>query len=165
MSLPVVETTLQLLDFFRERTLATLATIEKLPDPTKALGWRPGPGRAHIAWQLMHVGITEELFATERFLGTVPAWTDLVPRFKGGSTPDDTIPSAAQIRDVLAQSREHLRKTLSQFKESDLGTVPTALKERGITIAKALQILPWHEAHHQGQAHITLNLLKASVQP
>lgn len=162
MSLPTVELTLQLLDFFRERTLATLATIEKLNDPIKALGWRPGPGRAHIGWQLMHVGITEELFATERFLGTAPAWADLVPRFKGGSTPDDKIPDPATIRDVLAQSREHLRQTVLGFHEADLAIVPAALKERGITIGKALQILPWHEAHHQGQSHITLNLLKAS---
>src|SRR5947207_14214035 len=101
MSLPIIDMTLQLLDFVRERTLATLAAIEKLPDPARALGWRPGPGRAHIAWQVTHVGITEELFATERFLGTSPAFADLVPRFKGGSTPDDNIPSLVAIRSVL----------------------------------------------------------------
>lgn len=161
MSLPVIDVTLPLLDSIRERTLATLAAIEKLPDPAQALGWRPGPGRAHIAWQMMHIGITEELFATERFFGTTPAYADLVPRFKGGSTPDDNIPSLSAIRDVLAQSREHLRQTVMQFQEADLAKIPPALKERGITIAKALQILPWHEAHHQGQAHITLNLYKA----
>jgi hypothetical protein len=167
MSLPIVDMTLQLLDFNRERTLATLATIEKLPDPAKALGWRPGPGRAHIAWQLTHNGITEELFATERLRGTAPAYAELVPRFKGGSTPDDNIPALSTIRDVLAQSREHLRKTLSQIVEADLpttpSTLPPGLKERGFTIAKVLQILSWHEVHHQGQAHITLNLLKASA--
>ena len=166
MSLPVVDMTLQLLDFNRERTLGTLAAIEKLPDPVQALGWRPGPGRAHIAWQLMHLGITEELFATERLLGTAPSYADLVPRFKGGSTPDDNIPAPSVIRDVLAQSREHLRKTLSQLVEADLATspptLPPGLKERGFTIAKVLQILSWHEPHHQGQGHITLNLLKAS---
>ena len=162
MSVPVIDVTLNLLDFFRERTLATLATIEKLPNPAQALGWRPGAGRAHIAWQIMHVGITEEIFATERFLGTAPAYADLVPRFKGGSTPDDNIPTLSQIRDVLVQSREHLRHTVLNFQEADLATVPAALKERGITIAKALQILLWHEAHHQGQAHMTLNLYKAA---
>ena len=166
MSLPVVEMTLQLLDFNRERTLATLATIEKLPDPAKGLGWRPGAGRAHIAWQIMHVGITEEMFATERLLGTAPAYADLVPRFIGGSLPDDNIPALSTIRDVLAQSREHLRKTLSQLGDADLATtpstLPSGLKERGFTVAKVLQILAWHEPHHQGQAHITLNLLKAT---
>ena len=66
------------------------------------------------------------------------------------------------IRDVLTRSREHLRKTISQLTEADLGKIPAALKERGLSIGKALQIIVWHEAHHQGQAHITLNLLKAS---
>jgi len=163
MTMPVIDITLRLMDFNRERTLGTLATIEKLTDPARALGWRPGPGRAHIAWQIAHIGITEELFATERFLGTQPAYADLVPRFKGGSTPDDNIPSLATIRDVLAQSREHLRKTISQLTEDDLATIPPALKERGINIGKALQIITWHEAHHQGQAHITLNLFKAAA--
>jgi hypothetical protein len=161
MPLPVVDQTLQLMDFFRERTLGTVAAIEKTPDPKKVLGWRPGPGRAYLAWQIMHIGITEELFATERLKGTAPAYADLVPRFKGGSTPDDNIPTLAAIRDVLAQSREHLRKTLSELGESDLGVIPPALQERGINVAKVLQILLWHEAHHQGQAHITLNLCKA----
>ena len=162
MTMPVIDITLRLLDFNRERTLATLATIEKLADPAKALGWRPGPGRAHIAWQIMHVGITEELFATDRFLGTPPAYADLVPRFKGGSTPDDNIPRLSSIRDVLAQSREHLRKTISQLTEADLAKIPPALQERGVSIGKALQIIVWHEAHHQGQAHLTLNLFKAA---
>ena len=162
MAMPLIDTTLQLMDYNREKTLGTLAAIEKLADPQKALGWRPGPGRAHIAWQLMHMGITEELFATERFVGTSPGFADLVPRFRGGSTPDDNIPGLATIRDVLAQSREHLRRTILQLTEVDLPKIPPALKERGISIGKALQIIPWHEAHHQGQAHITLNLFKAA---
>src|SRR5262245_32667077 len=162
MTLPLIDITLQQMDLNRERTLATLTAVEKLPDPARALGWRPGSGRAHIAWQLTHVGVTEELFATERFLGTSPAFADLVPRFRGGSTPDDNIPSLAMIRDVLTRSREHLRKTISQLTEVDLGKIPPALKERGLSIGKALQIIVWHEAHHQGQTHITLNLLKAS---
>jgi hypothetical protein len=31
-----------------------------------------------------------------------------------------------------------------------------------LTLLDVLHILSWHEAHHQGQAHISLNLLKAS---
>lgn len=158
-----IEHYLSLSPMFRERTLGTLAAIEKLPDPQKVLGWRPGPGRAHIGWQLMHIGVTEELFATERFLGTPFGYADLVPRFRGGSTPDDDIPSVQQIKDVLAGSREHLHKTVSSLTERDLDVVPPALKERGISIGKALQILLWHEPHHQGQAHITLNLYKAQM--
>ncbi|MFN9373256.1 MAG: DinB family protein [Planctomycetaceae bacterium] len=155
------QSALALLDFARDRTLATLDAIEKLPQPQAILGWRPGPGRAHIAWQLLHVGITEELFATERFKGTTPAFGDLVPRYKGGSTPDDIIPTSADIRRILAETRDHLRATILGLSAADLETVPPALAQRNITIGKGLQILVWHEAHHQGQTHLTLNLYKA----
>ncbi|HTI49554.1 MAG TPA: DinB family protein [Planctomycetaceae bacterium] len=161
MSATLLQLLPHLLEFSRERTLGTLTAIEQLPDPARVLGWRPGPGRAHLAWQLMHIGITEELFATDRFRGTPPAYPDLVPRFRGGSTPDDSIPAAAEIRDVLTKSRTHLLATLSTLTEAELPTIPPALQARGITIAQALRIIPWHEAHHQGQAHITLNLYKA----
>ena len=137
--------------FFRPRTLLTLDRIAQEKDPMKVLAWRPGPGRAHVAWQLMHIGITEELFAT-----------DLVPRFKGGSTPDENIPTLDEIRRILNQSRQHLLETLSTFKDIDLGHIPEALKERKLTLLDCLHILPWHEAHHQGQCHITLNLYKAA---
>ena len=146
--------------FNRLRTLATLDAIAALPDPAAVLGWRPGPGRAHIAWQLMHVGITEELFATERLFGLPPAYADIVPRYKGGSTPDDNIPSVEEIRAVLAASREHLLAALPKLTEADLARIPDAFKERGWTTATVLNVLTWHEAHHQGQAHITLNLWK-----
>jgi uncharacterized damage-inducible protein DinB len=153
--------------FNRGRTLATLDRAAQEGDPIKVLGWRPGPGRAHVAWQLMHVAITEELFATERLVpGAKPAWPDLVPRFKGGSTPDDDIPSVETIRSHLAQSREHLLATLSRFGDKDLALqpegLPPGLKERKFTLLDVVHLLSWHEVHHQGQAHITLNLFKAS---
>ena len=66
----IIETTIKIWESNRQRTLATLDEIAKHPNATEILGWRPGPGRAHIAWQLVHVGITEELFATERILQT-----------------------------------------------------------------------------------------------
>ena len=150
------------LEFTRKKSLDTLDAIAKRPDAQAVLGWRPGPGRAHIAWQLMHVGITEELFATERLFGSTAGFADLIPRFKGGSTPDDNIPSADQIREVLNASRHHLLEGISRLTDADLARIPESglLKDRGWTIAKALHVINWHEAHHQGQAHITLNLWK-----
>jgi uncharacterized damage-inducible protein DinB len=151
------------LEFVRKKTLDTLDAIAKRPDAAELLAWRPGPGRAHVAWQLMHIGITEELFATERLAPPKkPAWSDLVPRFKGGSTPDENIPTLDEIRRILDQSRQHLLETLATFKDIDLGHIPEALKERKLTLLDCLHILPWHEAHHQGQCHITLNLYKAA---
>lgn len=149
--------------FYRGRTLATLDAIDKLPNPQDALAWRPGPGRAHIGWQLMHVGVTEDIFASERLAPHKPGqFVSLWPRFRGGSTPDDDVPSAAVIRGTLEKARTGLLATLSEYDDSRLGEIPAALKERGLTIRDVLYILGWHEAHHQGQAHITLNLYKAA---
>jgi len=162
-----IEAAISAWEFNRPRTLALLEKIEKEPEPRKVLGWRPGPGRAHIAWQLMHIGVTEELFATERLVvGAKPAFADLVPRFKGGSTPDDDIPDASLIRRVLSESRAHVLKTIAGFSEKDLDATPEAMPEpirqRIKSLRDVLHILTWHEPHHQGQAHITLNLYKAS---
>ena len=149
--------------FNRDRTLATLASIEKEPDPAAVLAWRPGPGRAHIAWQLIHVGITEEIFACERLAAKSAApYRDLWPRFRGGSTPDENVPTAETIRRVLAETREELLATIGALTLEQLDVIPDSLKERGWTFRTALAIIAWHEPHHQGQAHITFNLFKAS---
>lgn len=137
--------------------------IEKMPDPAAVLAWRPGAGRAHIGWQLMHVGITEEIFATERLAPEkTPQWTDLWPRFRGGSTPDDDVPTPDMIRQVLAGARERLNETLRAWGDDRMEEIPAALAERKLTFRDVLSILIWHEGHHQGQAHITLNLYKAA---
>jgi hypothetical protein len=158
----VFDVTLEIWEFNRSRTLGLLDSIGKEPNSRQILGFRPGPGRAHMAWQLMHIGITEELFATERLLGSSPNFTEEIPRFKGGSTPDDDIPSPERIRDVLNQSRERLQNTISRFTPADLAIIPETFKERGWTLAQILKVLSWHEPHHQGQAHITFNLWKAT---
>lgn len=155
------DTYFKLFDFLRQRTLLTLDEVARQPDPAAVLGWRPGPGRAHIAWQLMHVGVTEALFATERLLGTMPPYPELIPRFKGGSTPDDDIPSVELIRQVLADGRSHLLTTLQTFGADDLPKIPKWFEQRGWTLERVLEVVAWHEAHHQGQAHLTLNLWKA----
>jgi len=149
--------------FYRARTLGLLDNIEKLPNAQEVLAWRPGPGRAHIGWQLTHVGVTEEIFASERLAPhKAGAFTELWPRFRGGSTPDDDVPQPAVIRRVLNEGREHLLATLADFGDDRLEEIPAALAERKLTIRDVLYILGWHEAHHQGQAHITFNLYKAS---
>ena len=149
--------------FNRQRTLGLLDQIEQSPEPQAVLAWRPGPGRAHIAWQVTHIGVTEELFATERLAPDKPgAFTELWPRFRGGSTPDDNIPSLAEIRHVLTEGRKHLLDTLSRFDDKNLGDIPEALKQRNLTMLDVLHILSWHESHHQGQSHITFNLFKAA---
>lgn len=158
-----IEIYLRSIDFNRTRTLALLDDLAQKPDPQAVLGYRPGPGRAHIAWQLCHIAITEELFATERLFGRTPAYSDLVPRFKGGSTPDDDIPTLESIRELLSDTRTHLRNALAGFTDQDLDVIPEAFRERGWTLERILQVLVWHEAHHQGQAHLTRNLWAAQT--
>ena len=159
-----LDTLIKSYEFNRVRTLGLLNRAEQEADPREPLGWRPAEGRAHVAWQLMHIGVSEEIFATERLAPhKAGTFTELWPRFRGGSTPDDDIPSADEIRRVLNEGREHLLDSLSQFDEDNLGDIPEAFKERGLTLLDVLHILGWHEGHHQGQAHITLNLYKAQA--
>jgi hypothetical protein len=162
----ITELLIKNLEFVRVRTLGFLDGIEKEPDPQAMLSWRPGPGRAHVGWQLMHLAITEEIFATERLAPQKEAhWKELWPRFRGGSTPDDDAPSVAMIRDVLTGAREHVLATLRAIGDDRLDEIPEALRERGFTVRDVFFVLAWHEAHHQGQAHLTCNLYKASRQP
>jgi uncharacterized damage-inducible protein DinB len=157
------ETLIEGYKFNRGRTLDLLATIEKMPLPQSVLAWRPGPGRAHIGWQLMHVAITEEIFATERLAPQKQAaFNELWPRFRGGSRPDDDIPSIDAIRRTLDKSRTHLIETLSDYGDDRLGEIPAAMAARKLTVGTILHVIGWHEAHHQGQAHITLNLYRAA---
>src|SRR5437868_2984392 len=95
------------LDFARNRLLGTLDMIEKTArerghDITKVLGWRPGPGRAHIGWQAMHCAATHDKYLNVALLGKAPKDEALVKNFGGGSTPsDENVPALAAIRDAL----------------------------------------------------------------
>ncbi len=159
----LVETMARVYEFNRERTLGLLETIEKTIDPMSVLSWRPGPGRAHIGWQLTHVGVTEDIFGSERLVPEkTGAFAELWPRFRGGSTPDDDIPSPAAIRQVLDRSRQNLLATLANYGDDRLEEIPAAFAARNFTVRTVLHIINWHEAHHQGQCHLTLNLHKAA---
>jgi uncharacterized damage-inducible protein DinB len=83
-----------------------------------------------------------------------------VRRFAGGSTPDEQVPTLDEIRAYLAAQREELKSQYAQLKESDLATKPNA--QAPWTYHEWIKVLVWHEAHHQGQAHLTLNLYKAA---
>lgn len=156
----VIANHIQAYQFNRTKTLGLLDKIEQEANLV-AMGWRPGAGRAHIAWQLMHIAITEEIFATERLNLSKPGcFSDLWSRFRGGSTPDDVIPTIGEIREVLRQGREHLLETLAGYDDTRLAEIPPPLKERGLSVLDVLHIISWHESHHHGQAHLTYNLFR-----
>src|SRR3954462_11986773 len=94
------------LEFARKKTMETLDAIAKRPDAAAVLGWRPGPGRAHIGWQLMHIAATDDRHLTVRMKQAAPAEEENVKRFAGGSTPDDNnVPSVDEIRRYLNERR------------------------------------------------------------
>jgi len=152
-----------IMEFARKKTLDLLDAIARRPDPAAVLGWRPGPGRAHIAWQLMHVAATDDRHLYVRMKGGEPREPELVRRFAGGSVPDDNVPTIDEVRRYLVERRQELLAHLQSVDESQLTTKPRP--EAPWTYLEWFQVLSWHEAHHQGQAHLTLNLYRMAHEP
>ena len=151
-------------EFNRQLTAKLLKEISEQPDPQAILEWAPGEGRAHIGWQILHLALTEELFAKNRLV--YPAkelcWPELIPLYQKGSTPGKNVPELSKIQEILKITRENVIETAKTFTEDDLSMIPEPLKERGWDVKTTLNIISWHEPHHQGQAHITFNLWKAN---
>lgn len=150
---------IEILDYNRARTLAFLDGLAKRPDVQAVLAWRPGPGRAHLAWQLMHLGATDDRHVHVRMTGGEPQNAECVRRFAGGSTPDESIPTLEEIRTYLAAQRKELVEHLKRVPDSQLDSKPN--EQANWTYREWIKLLAWHEAHHQGQAHLTFNLYKA----
>jgi hypothetical protein len=150
------------LEFARKRTLGMLDELAKRPDAQAALGWRPGPGRAHMGWQLMHIGATDDRHLHVRMAAKAgdPSNAEFVRRFAGGSTPDDNIPTLDEIRRYLSERRQAVLDFFRSLDDSKLGQKPN--EQAPWSYQEWAQVLTWHEAHHQGQAHLTLNLYKAA---
>lgn len=155
------ETLLAAMDFSRARLLNSLATIEKaVPgDVGKVLAWRPGPGRAHIGWQAMHCAATHDRYLNVGVRGGKAHNEAMVASYGGGSTPsDENVPGLADIRAAL-------ESTYKEFRDFVATVSPEEQKRAlasGRTIAESILLLTWHEAHHQGQIHLTWNLYKAA---
>lgn len=152
------------MEFSHGRLLGILETIEKSGhDIQKVLAWRPGRGRAHIAWQAMHCAATHDAYLNIGLLKGSAKDQALVANFAGGTTPsDENVPLLGVIRDKLAT-------TFADFKAFVANQTPQSLeakvfspggKER--TVGESILLLTWHEAHHQGQIHLTWNLYKAA---
>jgi hypothetical protein len=153
----------EFLEFSRKKTIDLLDTIAKRPDPAAILGWRPGQGRAHIAWQFMHIAATDDRHLYVRMKGGEPRNADFVRRFAGGSVPDDDVPNVDTIRRYLTERRQEMVDHLRGLSESDLATKPN--EQAPWIYREWFKVLAWHEAHHQGQAHLTLNLYRITHEP
>jgi len=157
------DTLLDGLEFSRTRLLGILETIEKTGQDGKALAWRPGPGRAHIAWQAMHCAATHDRYLNVGMLQGSAKDEALVANFGGGSTPSDgNVPTLAVIRQKLSATFEPLKKFVSEQSPQSLARQIPAPGGKTRSVAEAILLLAWHEAHHQGQIHLTWNLYKAA---
>ncbi len=145
-------------EFPRTKTNAFIDGLSKLDNVPQILGWRPGPGRAHIAWQLMHLAATEDRHVHVRMKGGEAKEPEYVRRFAGGSVVDDDIPTLEEIRRYLNERRQDMIAHLRSLPEEMLDKKPNA--EAQWVYREWIKLLSWHEGHHQGQAHITLNLYK-----
>lgn len=153
-------TLLASLEFARHRLLNSLDVIEKSgADVAKVLAWRPGPGRAHIAWQAMHCAATHDKYVNGRLKGMPPTDPVLCETYGGGSVPSDhNIPSLTTIRETLAR---HFQTVKAFVAEADLHRMVDFPAGGQRSVGESLILLAWHEAHHQGQIHLTWNLYKA----
>ena len=89
-----------LLEYNRKRTLGTLDAIAQRPDAAAVLAWRPGPGRAHLAWQLMHIAATDDRHLNVRMKPGEPVNPDYVKRFEShrGSSMRMTFTTDPEVR-------------------------------------------------------------------
>jgi hypothetical protein len=158
------DTLLAEMDFSRARLLAILDTLEKSgQDLAKVLAWRPGPGRAHIAWQAMHCAATHDRYLNVGVMQGSVKDEPLVTNFAGGTTPSDSnIPTLAVIRQKLTATFEPLKKFVSEQSPESLARQIPAPGGKTRSVGEAIVLLTWHEAHHQGQIHLTWNLYKAA---
>lgn len=147
-----------LLGFVRTKTKALADAVAALPDPAAALAWQPGPGRANVGWQLMHIAATDDRHLNARMKGGEPVSPDYVKRFAGGSTPDANVPALSEIVKYLDESRAAMLDHLKTLTDADLAKKPN--DQAPWVYNEWFQVLAWHEAHHHGQAHLTLNLFK-----
>jgi hypothetical protein len=152
------ETLIAGLDFARARLLNILSAIEKSgQDLPTVLAWRPGPGRAHIGWQAMHCAATHDKYLNVHLKGGKPKDESLVANYGGGSTPSDqNVPDMPTILSSLETHYPPFRDYIAQATAADMERkLPS-----GRTLAESIVLFTWHEAHHQGQIHLTWNLYK-----
>jgi len=149
-----------LLELSRKKTNELLDGVAKLPNPAEALAFRPGPGRAHLAWQLMHIGATDDRHLNTRMGKGQAKEPEYIRRFAFGSVPDENVPGVDEIRRYLNIRRQEVIDFLATLKDEDLPKKPH--EQAPWTYQEWIPVLAMHEGHHHGQAHLTLNLYKAA---
>jgi hypothetical protein len=158
------DTLLAQLDFSRSRLIGILDAIEKSgQDIQKVLAWRPGPNRAHIGWQAMHCAATHDRYLNANLKKQPVKDELLVNNFAGGSTPSDQlVPTMSDIRAKLEANYKSFRDFVASLKTEEFNNKFTGRDGKERTFAESFILMAWHEAHHQGQIHLTWNMYKAA---
>ena len=111
----------------------------------------------------MHCAATHDRYLNVN-LKKAPAMDEkLVADFAGGSTPSDqSVPTFSEIREKLAATFTPFRDYIAALSAKDLDTKFVGRDGKERSIGEAIVLMAWHEAHHQGQIHLTWNIYKAA---
>jgi uncharacterized damage-inducible protein DinB len=111
----------------------------------------------------MHCAATHDRYLNVALLQKTVKDEQLVKDFGGGSTPSDQlVPELATIRQRLEENLQALKSYVATLSGADLDRKLMDRHGKERSIGESLILLAWHEAHHQGQIHLTWNLYKAA---
>jgi uncharacterized damage-inducible protein DinB len=111
----------------------------------------------------MHCAATHDRYLNVGILQGAPKDQELVTNFAGGSTPSDSnVPTLPEIRQKLATNYDALKKFAAEQTPQTLQRQFPAPGGKTRSLGEAIILLAWHEAHHQGQIHLTWNQYKAA---
>ncbi len=137
-----------------------LAKIEKTGRAEEIINWSPPTGRASIAFQLMHIAASDDILLSENLRTTAPVSAKYIDDYARGKPAPRSHPSLKEIKKYLAATSAKLAAHVKTMSTADLDKKPT-LKAWG-TNYEMVQSIIFHEAHHQGQMHISWNMFKAA---
>lgn len=149
-------------EFNRGQTLKLIEAIEATGQADRAARWIPPTERVCLGWQLLHIAAAEDNLANKHLEQKDFVSKELSELSRAEDKLDlcrTKLPPFAEIKAYLANSRQNLKKTIAGLDLRKLDEKPTP--DAFGTRYKLMNVYIWHEAHHQGQAHLSFNMYKA----
>ena len=147
------------MSYNRNLTREVISGMEKTGQFEAALRFRPPTGRAPIAFQLMHIAAADDVLLAENLALRPPISAAFIDQYARGKPSAAVHPTRAVIEEYLSKTSKALRAHIKGMRAAELDRKPHP-KAWG-TNYEMLQNVVFHEAHHQGQAHLTLNIFRA----
>jgi uncharacterized damage-inducible protein DinB len=154
----------------RERTLGVVNGLTP-----EQMVWRPGPDANSIIFLVWHIARSEDGLYNQWVEGREQVWTAGGWDKRFGLKPEDSGRewTSQQVADFSPPSLEELLQYMDEVRESVLGSLPnldlSRLGEKphpgrpDWTKANLLQLLIFHEAHHQGAMEYLIGLQKSGA--